>query len=72
MVAYEPFNSYFMNQPFEWKSFIFLVFGSIVSFSVGKYPKGLVNGNALTAQAENKIDSQGYATSENLKTEIKK
>ena len=67
MFLYEPLNSYFMNQPFEWKTFIFLLFGSIVSFSIGKYPKNLLTGNNLTASKELQIDSKGFATSDNLK-----
>lgn len=67
MFLYEPLNSYFMNQPFEWKTFIFLVFGSLVSFSIGKYPKNLVSGNNLSASKELQIDNKGYATSDDLK-----
>ena len=67
MFTYEPLNSYFNSQPFEWKTFIFLVFGAVVSFSIGKYPKGLVNSNNLTGSEEKQIEQKGYATSEDLK-----
>ena len=67
MFLYEPLNSYFMNQPFEWKTFIFLLFGSIVSFSIGKYPKNLLTGNNLTASKELQIEDKGFATSDDLK-----
>ena len=67
MFLYEPLNSYFMNQAFEWKTFIFLLFGSIVSFSIGKYPENLVSGNNLSASKELQIDNKGYATSDDLK-----
>jgi len=66
MFAYEPFRAYFMEKPFDLTSFIFLVFGSIVSFSIGKYPGGLVDPKHLTANQENKIDRQGFASSEDL------
>ena len=65
--CYEPLNSYFNNQPFEWKTFIFLIFGAVVSFSIGKYPKNLVSGNNLSASKELQIDNKGYATSDDLK-----
>lgn len=68
MVAYEPLNSYFMDKPFEWKTFLFLLYGSIVSFSIGKYPRNLVNGNSISASTETKIEDKGYATTQDLKT----
>lgn len=67
MFLYEPLNSYFMNQPFEWKTFIFLLFGSLVSFSIGKYPKNLLTGNNLSASKEYQIGNKGFATSDDLK-----
>lgn len=67
MFLYEPLNSYFMNQPFEWKTFIFLLFGSLVSFSIGKYPKNLFTGQNVSMSKEYQIDTKGYATSDDLK-----
>lgn len=67
MFLYEPLNSYFSNQQFEWKTFIFLVFGSLVSFSIGKYPRNLLPGQNLTAHKETEIKDKGFATSQDLK-----
>ena len=67
MFLYEPLNSYFSNQQFEWKTFIFLIFGSVVSFSIGKYPKNLLTGQNLSASKEYQIENKGFATSDDLK-----